>query len=356
MILVRYLDKALFFIIIRKHMSSFDLNSIPRTPLCVLPTPITKLNNLSRIVGSSIFIKRDDLTGVAFGCNKNRKLEFLLADALAKKAEVIITEGAIQSNHCLQTTACASKIGLDCELVLSGANPEDASISGNFFLNKVLDTTLHIVKEESQRKERMKERSILLEQMGKRVYIIPTGGSTDIGALGYINCVKEIHDYSRQEEIDFNSIAIGTGSGGTHAGFLLGCKFYYPQCNVIGITATNNKQELKEVVIRIIEDFQTKYNLSINQDDLSVTIHDNYFGEGYGIPTKEVIETIKLVAKEEGIFLDPVYNGKAMVGLIDLLDKEILPKDDNYLFLHSGGGPSLFNYSSYFDNNLDLNE
>ena len=328
-------------------MKNFDLNSIPRTPLCVLPTPITKMKNLSKIVGSNIFIKRDDLTGVAFGGNKNRKLEFLLADALAKKADVIITEGALQSNHCLQTAACASKVGLDCELVLSGSI--ENTISGNLFLNKILDTTLHIVMDASQRQKMMKERANSLEKMGKRVYLIPTGGSTDIGALGYINCVKEIQEFSKRKNIYFNSIVIATGSGGTHAGFMLGCKFYYPDCDVIGITVADNKQEMNDHVNRIIKDFQQSQALHFDEDEFKCTIYDNYFGPGYGVPTKEVIHTIKLVAKEEGIFLDPVYNGKAMVGLIDLLSKEILPQEGNYLFLHSGGGPSLFNYTKYFE-------
>ncbi|MHA2276765.1 MAG: pyridoxal-phosphate dependent enzyme, partial [Candidatus Kariarchaeaceae archaeon] len=196
------------------------------------------MKNLSKIVGSNILIKRDDLTGVAFGGNKNRKLEFLLADALAKKADVIITEGALQSNHCLQTAACASKVGLDCELVLSGSI--ENTISGNLFLNKILDTTLHIVEEASKRKKMMKERASSLEKMGKRVYIIPTGGSTDIGAMGYINCVKEIQEFSKRKNINFHSIVFATGSGGTHAGFMLGCKFYYPDCDVIGITVADN--------------------------------------------------------------------------------------------------------------------
>ena len=328
-------------------MKNFDLNSIPRTPLCVLPTPITKMKNLSKIVGFNIFIKRDDLTGVAFGGNKNRKLEFLLADALAKKADVIITEGALQSNHCLQTAACASKVGLDCELVLSGSI--ESTISGNFFLNKILDTALHVVRDPSQRQKMMKERANSLEKMGKRVYLIPTGGSTDIGALGYINCVKEIQEFSKRKEIYFSSIVIATGSGGTHAGFMLGCKFYYPDCDVIGITVADNKQEMNDHVNRIIKDFQQAQALHFDEDEFKCTIYDNYFGPGYGVPTKEVIHTIKLVAKEEGIFLDPVYNGKAMVGLIDLLSKEILPQEGNYLFLHSGGGPSLFNYTKYFE-------
>ncbi len=335
-------------------MVTFDLNSIPRTPLCILPTPITKMENLSKIVGSNIFVKRDDLTGVAFGGNKNRKLEFLLADALAKNADVIITEGAVQSNHCLQTAACASKVGLDCELVLSGSI--ENTISGNLLLNRILDTTLHVVEDASKRKKTMMERAISLEHMGKKVYIIPTGGSTDIGSLGYINCVKEIQEYSKREKISFNSIVIATGSGGTHAGFLLGCKFYYPDCNVIAITAADNKQDMNDQVLHIIKDFQKSHSLEFDLNEFTCTIFDNYFGQGYGIPTKEVINTIKMVAKEEGLFLDPVYNGKAMVGLIDMLKKEMLPKDNKYLFLHSGGGPSLFNYSDYFDNNSDLNE
>ncbi|UCG04171.1 MAG: D-cysteine desulfhydrase family protein [Candidatus Heimdallarchaeota archaeon] len=328
-------------------MTNFNLDSIPRIQLCLLPTPIVPLTRLSTHLGGvKVFIKRDDLTGVAFGGNKNRKLEFLLADAKRKKADVIVTEGALQSNHCLQTAACSAKLGFECELVLSGNIPE--FITGNLLLDQILDVKIHRAKDSFERKELMVLVEEELKDKGKRPYMIPTGGSTDIGALGYLKCIVELERQSKDLGIIFDYFVHSTGSGGTQSGVLIGKELYYPELEILGISEGESKQKLRKKVKEIIENFNNIRGLNLVIGDDKIKIYEEYFGEGYGIPNQEMIETVKLVARLEGVFLDPVYTGKAMVGLIDLVKTEVIPKDKNVLFLHSGGSTSIFNYYNVF--------
>lgn len=328
-------------------MTNFNLNSIPRIPLCFLPTPIVPLKRLSaHLGGAKIFIKRDDLTGIAFGGNKNRKLEFLLADAKENGADVIVTEGALQSNHCLQTAACSAKLGFDCELVLSGEDLE--FITGNLLLDQILDVKIHRAKDSVERKEVLIRIEEELKVEGKRPYLIPTGGSTSVGALGYLNCISEIALQSKKLEVIFDYFVHSTGSGGTQAGMLIGKELYYPELEILGISGGEPKEELRNIIKRIIQNFSEEWGLTIMIGDEMIKILESYFGEGYGIPNQEMIDAVKLMAKLEGVFLDPVYTGKAIIGLIDLVKTEVIPKDKNVLFLHSGGGPSIFNYSDIF--------
>ncbi|MFW9924053.1 MAG: D-cysteine desulfhydrase family protein [Candidatus Thorarchaeota archaeon] len=329
-------------------MKNFDIEKIPRMNLCALPTPIQHLKRLSSNLKSvEIYIKRDDLTGIAFGGNKNRKLEFLLSDAIKKNCDIIITEGAITSNHCLQTAACAAKIGLDCELVLSDSHIGNR-ISGNLLLDTILDVKIHRVSNSSERKSKMKERAEILTKEGRRPYIIPTGGSNAIGSFGYINCFKEIALQSKELGLTFDYFVIATGSAGTQAGCLAGKKIYYPNINVIGINVGDNSKEIIDATKHILSDFERENHCSLSVKEEEIIVFDDYFGEGYGIPYQELIDTLKLVAKYEGIFLDPVYNGKAMVGLLDLIKKKYIKVDSKVLFLHSGGGPAIFSYENYF--------
>ena len=330
-------------------MRQFNLESIPRIPLCLLPTPIVPLKRLSlHLGGAKIFMKRDDLTGVAFGGNKNRKLEFLLADAKKKGADVIVTEGALQSNHCLQTAACSAKLGLKCELVLSGDDPD--FITGNLLLNQILDVKIHRAKDSVKRKEIMLKVEEELRTKGKKPYMIPTGGSTSIGALGYLNCISEIAKQSKEIGVTFSHLIHSTGSGGTQSGVIIGRELYYPELEILGVNVGEPKEELTKIIKWIIKNFNDDWELELMIEDEMIKILEGYFGEGYGIPNQEMINTVKLVAKMEGVFLDPVYTGKAMVGLIDLIESKVIPKGNNVLFLHSGGGPSIFNC----DDNIKL--
>ncbi|MFX0114380.1 MAG: D-cysteine desulfhydrase family protein [Candidatus Hodarchaeota archaeon] len=328
-------------------MTGFDLDSIPRIHLCLLPTPIVPLQRLTKhLGGAKIFIKRDDLTGIAFGGNKNRKLEFLLADAREKKADVIVTEGALQSNHCLQTAACSSKLGLECELVLSGEDPK--TITGNLLLDQILDVRIHRVKDRAERKIVMNEIEENLRSLGKTAYIIPSGGSTKIGALGYLNCASEISKQSKEMAVTFDYFVHSSGSGGTQSGILIGKELYYPELEVLGISDGESKEALEAKIKGIIKEFNDEWGLDLRIHKDTIKVLEGYFGEGYGIPSQEMISTVKQIAKLEGIFLDPVYNGKAMVGLIDLIRSEAISRDQNVLFLHSGGGPSIFSYTEVF--------
>jgi D-cysteine desulfhydrase family pyridoxal phosphate-dependent enzyme len=328
-------------------MTRFNLESIPRIPLCLLPTPIVPLNRLTQYLGGAkIFMKRDDLTGVGFGGNKNRKLEFLLADAIQKGADMIVTEGALQSNHCLQTAACSAKLGFDCELVLSGEAPD--FITGNLLLDQILDVKIHRARDSVERKALMLKVEEELRAKGKNPYMIPTGGSTSVGALGYLNCVFEITKQSKELEVDFNHLIHSTGSGGTQSGLLIGKELYSPDLEILGINVGDPTERLQKEIKEIIKDFSKDWGLELMIGDEEIKILEGYFGEGYGIPTQEMIDMVKLMAKLEGVFLDPVYTGKAIVGLVDLIKSDVIPKDNNVLFLHSGGGPSIFNYKDIF--------
>lgn len=326
---------------------SFNLDDIPKIDLCLLPTPIIPLNRLSDYLGGPrIYMKRDDLTGVAFGGNKNRKLEYLLADALQKGADVILTEGAINSNHCLQTAACVAKLGLACELVLSGEKPTE--ITGNYLLFQILGVVIHRVNDSIEREDRLKEREEELISLGKKPYIIPTGGSNAIGALGYINCISEVAEQTQQMEIEFDNFVHAAGSSGTQAGMLVGKTMFIPDIGIISISGGIDANYLISETQMIIRNFTSIFPVPEALTDISVEVVSGYEGPGYGLPSKEMIETIKLVAQLEGVFLDPVYNGKAMVGLLDMIRSKKLTKNQTILFLHSGGGPSIFNYAKDF--------
>ena len=328
-------------------MSQFNLESIPRIPLCLLPTPIVPLKRLTaHLGGAKIFLKRDDLTGVAFGGNKNRKLEFLLADAKQKGADVIVTEGALQSNHCLQTAACSAKLGLKCELVLSGESLD--FVTGNLLLDQILDVKMHRARDEVGRKDLMIEVEEELRAEGKKPYMIPTGGSTSVGALGYLNCINEIATQSKELEITFSHLIHPTGSGGTQSGLLIGSELYFPELEILGVNVGSPPGSLEKIIKGIIADFNKDWGLKLMIGDDSIKILEGYFGEGYGIPNQEMIDMVKLMAKLEGVFLDPVYTGKTIVGLVDLIKTDAIPKDSEVLFLHSGGGPSIFNYTDVF--------
>lgn len=296
--------------------------------------------------GPSIFVKRDDLTGLAFGGNKNRKLEFLIAEALDVGADTVITEGAIQSNHCLQTACCAARAGIDCELVLSGELPELPT--GNMLLNKLLGVKVHVTPDPEDRQSVMRAVADDLIAMGKKPMLIPTGGSTKTGALGYLACLREIADQARQMQIGFDYLVHSTGSGGTQAGFIIGKHLYYPDVKIVGISEGEPEEELVHTIRQVIDEWCSHWSVELPIQNKDIKVLEGYYGEGYGIASDEMVEAVRLVAKLEGIFLDPVYNGKAMVGLIDLVKSGTIPEDANVLFLHSGGGPSIFSFAHDF--------
>jgi len=312
----------------------------------MLPTPLIEASHLSAVLGGPrIFIKRDDLTGLGLGGNKIRKLEFLMADAKAKGADTIITTGGSQSNHALQTAAVARQLGMDVLLILGrGIHPE---MQGNQLLNKLLDAKVRIIENTLMDKidEVLNSAAEELRQRGHKPYIIPMGGTTPLGDVGYVNAALEIYQQLKDQGVDIQRIFVTDGTGGTHAGLVVGIKYLEMPCQLIGISVSRNKDRLKSVVAGHAHEVVKLLGMepSFSPDD--ITVYDDYIGEGYGIITDGCVEAIKLVAQTEGIFLDPVYTGKTMAGLIDFVRKGRLSSEDTVIFMHTGGQAALFVYA-----------
>lgn len=325
-----------------------NLAKFPRRRYTEGQTPLEYLPNFTKALGGpNIYIKRDDLLGLTAGGNKTRKLEFLVADALAKGADTLITCGAVQSNHCRLTLAAAVKEGLKCRLVLEervkGSYNPDAS--GNNFLFKLLgveETT--VVPGGSNMMEEMKKVEDKLEAEGRKGYIIPGGGSNEIGATGYVACAQEILAQTFEKGLNLDWVVCPSGSSGTHAGLVTGFCGENSNISVLGINVSRKKDVQEEMVYDLVK--RTAVHVGINSEITkeNVTCFDGYVGPGYSIPTEGMAEAVRLLAREEGILLDPVYTGKAMAGLIDLVRKGFFKKGDNVLFVHTGGSPALYAY------------
>lgn len=329
-----------------------DLTSIPRRKYTRSSTPIEYLNNVSKLLnGPDIFIKRDDYLGLAGGGNKTRKLEFLVADALKNNADTLITCGAVQSNHCRLTLSAAKKEQLDCHLVLEERVPKsyNPEANGNNFLYNLLNAASKtVVPGGSDMIREMEKVSKKVEAQGKKPYIIPMGGSNEIGAIGYVDCADEINSQLHESSIDIDYIITPTGSAGTHAGLLTGMAAGNNNIPIVGISVNNKKSVQEENVYKLVKKTSDYLNAPDRIEKDSVKVFDDYTGTGYSLPTDSMKEAIKLLAQREGILLDPVYTGKAMAGLIDLIRQGYFKKGEKVLFMHTGGSPALFNYSSLF--------
>jgi len=309
---------------------------LPKLDFAHLPTPVEVLPRLSaQLNGPQIFIKRDDQTGLAFGGNKTRKLEYLLADALVQSADTLITGGAVQSNHCRQTAAAAARNGFACTLVLTGDKPPKPS--GNNFLDLFLGAQIVWAA--------VADRDLVLQQTyeqtqseGRKPYLIPYGGSNPIGALGYVYAMKEM----REQVDDLDWIIFPSSSGGTHAGLALGGRMFNFKGKILGISIDNPAPELSEKVARLAE--ETAQGLGIEQSfkPQDILVNDDYLGGGYGVMGEPEVEALTLFARSEGMLLDPVYTGRAAAGLIDLIRKEVITADQKVLFWHTGGSPAIF--------------
>ena len=326
-----------------------NLSKFPRRRYTQYATPIEKLERLSAILGgSTVYMKRDDLLGLAGGGNKTRKLEFLMADALSKGADTVITCGAVQSNHCRLTLAAAVKEGLRCQLVLEQRVPGsyDRYASGNNFLFHLLGVeAVHVVEGGSDMMAEMQRVADELREQGRKPYIIPGGGSNEIGALGYVACAQEMLQQLFEMELSIDHIIVTSGSTGTHAGVLTGIIGLNANIPVTGIGINRRKGPQTEAVYALCSALASKLELKYAPAMEDVIVFDDYIGEGYSRPTKEMIEAVKLVARTEAILLDPVYTGKAMAGMIDLIKKGYFGDAKNILFLHTGGSPALYAYT-----------
>lgn len=324
-----------------------NLGKFPRRLYTYSPTPIEKLERFSELLaGPEIYIKRDDMLGLTAGGNKTRKLEFLLADALLKGATTLITCGAVQSNHCRLTLAAAVKEGLKCRLVLEervpgSYNPE---ASGNNFLFRLLGVeTVTVVPGGSNMMAAMEEVAADVAAGGGVPYIIPGGGSNAIGALGYVNCAQELQQQMFEQGLSFDHIVVPSGSGGTHAGFLTGIVGNSINIPVHGMNVSRKREVQTPLIHNLC--LQTAAKVGCAAPELSqVHCYEEYVGAGYSRPTEGMIEAVNLLAKVEGILLDPVYTGKQMAGLIDLVRKGVFKPGEKVLFLHTGGSPALYAY------------
>jgi len=325
-----------------------NLAQFPRRRYTEGETPLEFLPRFTQALGGpNVYVKRDDLLGLTAGGNKTRKLEFLVADALAQGADTLITCGAVQSNHCRLTLAAAVKEGLKCRLVLEERVPGsyNSAASGNNFLFHLLGVEkIEVVSESSDMAVAMQKVAGDLAGEGRKGYIIPGGGSNPIGATGYVACAQEIQNQLFEKGIGIDRLVVASGSTGTHAGLLTG--FYGCNMNIpiIGINVSRDPQDQDPMVYSLVQ--ETAERVGIRQDiprEAVITFGD-YWRPKYSVPNKKMVEAVNMTAKTEGILLDPVYTGKAMAGLIDLSRKGYFKKGENVLFVHTGGSPGLYAY------------
>lgn len=324
-------------------MSLHLLHQFPRLELLGAPTPLEHLPRLSDYLGRDIFIKRDDFTPVAMGGNKLRKLEFLAADALREGADVLLTAGAIQSNHVRQTAAVAARLGLKCVALLEnpiGTHSENYLSNGNRLLLDLMDAEVIMVEALHNPTEQLAEEATRLEAQGFRPYIVPVGGSNALGALGYVECAQEIAHQS-EGVVDFAAVVVASGSAGTHAGLAVGLEHLLPETELVGVTVSRQVAAQLPLVERLRQSLAEKLEV---QAKAPITLWDDYFAPRYGEPNDEGMAAVKLLAQLEGILLDPVYTGKAMAGLLDGISQNRFRREGPLLFIHTGGAPALFAY------------
>ena len=310
---------------------------IPRINFAHLPTPIESLPRLSEVLGGpKLFVKRDDQTGLAFGGNKTRKLEFLVAEAREQRTDMLISAGALQSNHCRQTAAAAAKFGFECILVLTGQVPREAS--ANLLLDKLFGARIVTVADRADRDRVLQETFDKAVSEGNKPYLVPYGGSSPTGVLGYAFAVEEFVN----QNLPADWIIFGTSSGGTHAGLVLGQRVFGYKGKVLGISIDESEVWLKTHVSSLASEASQRLGEKIEFSPDEVLANDGYCRAGYGVLTEAEREAVRIFAKYEGLLLDPVYTGRAAAGLIDLIRKGFFKKSEKVLFWHTGGQPALF--------------
>ncbi|MGB4594297.1 MAG: D-cysteine desulfhydrase family protein [Anaerolineaceae bacterium] len=308
-----------------------------RVKLAHLPTPIEPLPRLSQLLnGPELYIKRDDLTGLGMGGNKTRKLEFLVGDALSQGADTLISAGAVQSNHCRQVAAAAARLGLGCVLVLTGVEPELKQ--GNLLLDFLSGAETRFVSSRNERESTLQSAFISLQQMGKKPYLIPYGGSNAIGALGYADAMYEL----QAQGLEPDWIVFASSSGGTHAGLILGAHETGLKAKILGIRIDLEPVEFTPVIAKLVNEAATLKELDWRVDEDAILLDGDYCAAGYGVLQPIDVEGVKLFARYEGVTLDPVYTGRAAGGLIDLIRKGFFKQSEKVLFWHTGGAPALF--------------
>lgn len=333
------------------------IGQFARKKLINSPTPFQKLENLSQTLeGPEIYMKRDDLTGLAFGGNKSRKLEFIIQDALDKEADVILTWASVQSNWCLQTAAAARKFGIKPMLLLFKTDELPDEYDGNLLLDFILDADIRTregekgkVVSEEDAYEAIEELANEVKELGHSPYIAPIGGSmvggsmeNPLGAISYVEAFVEMLEQVNSQQVEVDYIVHASGSGSTQAGLVVGAKALEENIKVLGISVSGEKAAYGKDVLAIAQDTVKALQIDVDISEEDIIIFDEYIEEGYGIVNKKVSEAIRLVAIREGIMLDPSYTGKAVVALLDLIKKGYFKKEDKVVLFHTGGTPALF--------------
>ncbi|UHL64281.1 D-cysteine desulfhydrase [Paralcaligenes sp. KSB-10] len=332
-----------------------QLAAYPRVRLGHFPTPLEFMPNLTRhLDGPNIYIKRDDCTGLATGGNKTRKLEFLVAQAIAEGADTLITQGAVQSNHARQTIAAAARVGMKCKILLEqrvSDATDDYEHSGNVMLDGLMGGEIVArLPSGTDMQQAMESLATELRSAGGKPYVIPGGGSTPVGALGYVACAQELLNQSFETGMRIDHVVHATGSTGTQAGLVVGLRASNSGIPVYGVSVRAPKQKQEENVWKLVQstlDYMRLPASSVERAD--IVANSDFVGEGYGIPTDSMIEAVRLTAELEAILLDPVYSGKGMAGLIGLIRSGHFKKGENVVFIHTGGSAGLFGYRAVFD-------
>ena len=325
------------------------LSEFPSVPLCHQPTPLEFMPRMSESLGGPrLWIKRDDCTGLATGGNKTRKLEFLIADAIEKGADMVVTQGAVQSNHVRQTAAAACKFGLDCHALLERRVPDradDYETTGNVLFDQMFGTSLEFRPTGLDMNAEAMAVTEKLAAAGRKPYFIPGGGSNEIGALGYVSCAYELLEQIKANKLDVGWIVLATGSAGTHAGMLAGLHAAGSTIPVMGVSVRQpeDKQIAAVHKLAVLTAAQlTDTPLGVEK----VIVDDGYVGAGYGQPTQGTLDAINLIARREGLLFDPVYSGKGLAGMIGLAGQNFFESDKDVIFLHTGGAAALFAYGN----------
>jgi L-cysteate sulfo-lyase len=332
---------------------SLTLAKFPKVRLGHLPTPLEPMDRLSeKLGGPRLWVKRDDCTGLSSGGNKTRKLEFLMADALSKGADTIITQGATQSNHARQTTAAAAKLGMECHILLedrTGSNDNNYILNGNVLLDRLHGASVSKRSGGSDMNLEMQDFADALIEKGKKPYIIPGGGSNPIGALGYVNCARELTEQASEIGLKIDALVHATGSAGTQAGLVAGLAAIQSDIHLLGIGVRAPKDKQEQMVFELAQKTADYLGTGIKIEREKVRAICDYVGAGYGLPTDGMIKAVKLLAQSEGLLFDPVYSGKGLDGLIDQIKKGYFAGMDNVVFLHTGGSAALFGYPETFE-------
>ena len=308
-----------------------------RLDLGRFPTPIERLERLSKKYKKNIWIKRDDLSETTLSGNKVRKLEYIAAEALEEKSDVLVTWGAVQSNHCRATGLVAARLGIKCHLVLRGSEPKVPD--GNLLIDKLVNSAISYKTPDEYKK--MDETYTLLREQykkeGKKTFRIPVGGSNETGLWGYINCAQELVSDFKNTDFFPQAIICATGSGGTQGGLILGADLHQIHCQIFGINVCDDKTYFENKIGEDINLWSKKYAPLRGEPQIPINIIDGYVGDGYGKASAEIFETIREVAELEGILLDPVYTGKAFHGMISEIENGCLARFQDILFIHTGG-------------------